>query len=102
MTEEIIDYPTRELLKIGYVTMHTQGMRALHTDFINNDESQGYRVTFVDGTDDPNNDPALVAKRDADEIEQTRVNELILKLDDSTITASEIKEFLKLKFVRGK
>jgi len=56
MTEEIIDYPTRDLMKQGKILKHPQGFRPLHTDFINNDESQGYRVTFVDGPDDPDND----------------------------------------------
>lgn len=55
MTIEIINYPTRDLMKQGKILKHSQRFRPLHTDFVNNDESQGYRVTFVDGTDDPDN-----------------------------------------------
>ena len=59
MTKETIDYPTRDLMKQGKSQKHLQGFRPLHTDFINNDESQGYRVTFANGPDDPDNGPNM-------------------------------------------
>ena len=102
MTKEIIYYPTRDEMKIGENTFNAQGMRSLHTNFKNNDEKQGYRVTFVDGLDDPNNAPELVVQREADKIEQIRTDELLVKIDESTINPDEIKEFLKLKFVKGR
>jgi len=37
---------TRPDKKTGTRDMNRQGFRALHIDFINNDEKQGYRVTF--------------------------------------------------------
>ena len=102
MTLEIIDYTTREFMKQGKKEKHSQVLRPLHTDFVNNDEKQGYRVTFVDGVDDPNNAPELVAQREADKIEQIRTDELLVKIDESIINPDEIKEFLKLKFVKGR
>lgn len=77
------------------------GWISLHTDFINNDELQGYRVTFVNGQDDPNNDPILVVKRREEEENILRTKELTVKLNDDTITNIEIREFLKLKFIKG-
>ncbi len=102
MTKEIINYFTKSEMKIGKKQKTIEGFRPLHTNFINNDESQGYRVTFVDGIDDPHNDPALVAERKADKIEKTRTDELLVKIEDSTINPDEIKEFLKLKFIKGR
>lgn len=80
-------------MKQGETTFNAQGFRSLHTDFINNDESQGYRVTFVDGTDDPNNDPALVAKRAQEQTNRLRKDELENK---PVLTIPEMRELLKL------
>jgi len=94
MTKEIIDYLTRDLMKQGKILKHSQGLSALHTDFINNDESQGYRVTFVNGLDDPDNDPVLVAEREAEKTKQDRLKEL--KDKKSSRTKAETDELLDM------
>ena len=93
MTKEIIDYPTRELMKIGKKEKHDLGLRSLHTDFINNDEKQGYRITFVNGTDDPNNAPELIAQRAQEQINRLRKEEL---RNEPNITLPEMQELMKL------
>ncbi len=91
MTKEIINYLTRDLMKQGKILKHSQGLRPLHTDFINNDESQGYRVTFVDGTDDPNNSPEAIQR----ELEFQRQKILREKLKNRTISQPELLELLE-------
>ena len=93
MTKEIINYNTFVLMKQGKKEKHSQSFRPLHTEFINNDEKQGYRVTFVNGLDDPNNAPELVAQREQEKIKQLRKEELQNK---SNITLPEIQELLRL------
>ena len=93
MTKEIINYITKNELDIGYKLKHSQGLRPLHIDFINNDESQGYRVTFVDGLDDPNNASELIAQREQEKTNQLKKEELQNKLN---ITLPEIQELLRL------
>jgi len=93
MTKQIIDYPTRDLMKIGKTSFNALGSRVLHTDFVNNDESQGYRVTFVDGIDDPNNDPARVAERAQVETNRLRKDELNNK---PVLSIPEMRELLRL------
>ena len=93
MTKEIKHYQTRDEMKIGKTTFNAQGMRSLHTDFTNNDESQGYDVTFVDGLDDPHNAPELVAQREQQQTNQLRKEELQNK---PNITLSEMQELLRL------
>lgn len=95
MTLEIIDYPTRDLMKTGKTLKHSQGFRSLHTDFINNDESDGYRVTFVNGLDDPNNDPILVRKRLDDKLKRERDAELKQKAKDKDLSKTESDELLE-------
>ena len=93
MTKETKDYQTREEMNQGKTLFIAQGMRSLHTDFINNDEKQGYRITWVNGLDDPNNAPQLVAKREQEETNQLRKEELQNK---SNITLPEMQELLRL------
>jgi len=93
MTKEIKVYRTRDLMKEGKRLMHTQKFRPLHTNFINNDESQGYEVTFVNGLDDPHNDPALVKEREQERTNQARKEELETKRD---LTIIEMRELLRL------
>ncbi len=69
MTKKTIDFQTRSLMKIGKISQHNLGLRPLHTDFINNDESQGYHVTFVSGSDDPTNGPKPKQLKDFTDIE---------------------------------
>jgi len=54
---EIRTYHTRKVMKREKTKMNELGFRSLHTDFIDNDESKGYRVTFVNGSDIPSIDP---------------------------------------------
>jgi len=96
LTKEIIDYQTKAELKQGYALKNSQGMRSLHTDFINNDESQGYRVTFVDGLDDPHNAPELVEQRRLQKIDNDRKINLKEKLKNDSISMPELRELLRL------
>jgi len=93
MTIEIRDYLTRDLMNQGEIDFNAQGLRSLHTDFINNDQTQGFRVTFVDGLDDPVNDPSEVAKRAQQKADDVRRNELRTK---PNITLPEMRELLLL------
>lgn len=52
LTIEIEDYSNRVLMKTAKKIRASNGWRALHTDFINNKESDGYQVTY-DNTPDP-------------------------------------------------
>ncbi len=102
MTIELEDYSSRVLMKQGKEVRISNGWRSLHTDFINNKESDGYHVTFVNGLDDPDNDPILVAERTAQKIERDRTRELSTKFEnDGTLSLVELKEFVKLKLVRS-
>jgi len=95
MTKEVIDYLTRDLMEQGKTLKNSQGLRPLHTDFINNDESQGYQVTFVDGIDDPHNDPVLVVAREANKIVRDRNEELKQKAKDGTLTEADKDEIIE-------
>ena len=59
--------------------------RSLHTDFIDG----RFKVTFVNGDDDPANSPKQI------DVEQQRLEELKKKLQDDTITFDELKEYLR-------
>lgn len=103
MTIETEDYSTTDLMKQGKKIRHDNGWRSLHTDFINNKESDGYHVTFVNGLDDPSNDPVIVAERVTQKIERDRTEELFIKFEtDGTLSPTEFMEFVKLKLVKGK
>lgn len=93
MTIEVIEYSSKDELKLGKKQYHDLGFVGLHTDFINNNESQGYRVTFVDGLDDPDNDPVLVAQRAQVETNRLRKEELNNK---PVLTIPEMRELLRL------
>ena len=80
-------------MNLGEKSFNAQGMRSLHTNFKNNDESKGYLVTFVNGVDDPNNAPELVAKREQEKTNQLRKEELQNKSD---ITLPEMQELMRL------
>ena len=80
-------------MKQGKTTFHGKGFRSLHTDFINNDEKQGYRVTFVNGVDDPHNAPEVVAERTQQQTNRLRKEELQNK---TNITLPEMQELLRL------
>ncbi len=96
MTVEFEDYLTRDLMKQGKDRRNSDGWVSFHTDFINNRESDGFRVTYVNGLDDPNNDPVLVAKREQQRLDNIRIEELKVKLRDGTITNREHIEFTRL------
>jgi len=57
LTIKTIDYATRTELRSGILQEQSKGWRELHTDFINNNEADGFHVTYVNGTDDPANTP---------------------------------------------
>ena len=93
MTKEIIKYPTRKEYKLDSIIKNKDGFRVLHPDFINNDEKQGYKFTWVKGIDDPINAPELVAKRAQQQTNRLRKEELQNKLN---ITLPEMQELLRL------
>ena len=93
MTKEIIDYPTIEAYKADSIIKNKDGFRVLHPDFINNDESQGYRITWVKGLDDPNNAPELVEQREQEKTNRQRKEELNNK---DVLTIPEMRELLRL------
>ena len=93
MTKEIKIYQPRDKMNLDKTSFNSKGMRSLHTDFINNDESQGYRVTFVNGIDDPNNAPELVAQRAKEQTNRIRKEELQNK---QNITLPEMQELMRL------
>lgn len=70
-------------------TRHRNGFRPIHTNLINGK----YEVTFVDGIDDPENDPANVAQRAQEKANQVRKEELKNK---PNITLPEMRELLGL------
>ncbi len=80
MTIRIIDYQTRQQMKNGHELQNRQGFRTKHIDFINNDESQGYHVTYTN---------------DAEIISNAREYELSKKIRDSSLTLSEINEWIR-------
>ena len=91
MTVDVIDYSNRT----AYKADSRHGVkRPLHQHFINNDKSQGLRVTWVDGLDDPSNDPAEVARKAQDEAQQARRSELRRKLRTRGISQPELLELL--------
>jgi len=86
-------YPTRKVLKRQRKLMNQQGFRTLHEDFINNDESQGYKVTFVNGRDDPNNSDEQ-KERDL----QFRLEKLLVRtIENDTITFNDFKMLMRLE-----
>lgn len=93
MTIETEDYQTRDLMKQGKRRRNQNGWRSLHTDFVNNVESDGYHVTFVNGSDDPDNSP----EADQRKPDFQRQKELSQKLKDRTITQTELLELLEKK-----
>ncbi len=48
MTTKTIHYNTRGLMQAGKVTEATNGFRALHTDFTNNNQADGFEVFYDD------------------------------------------------------
>lgn len=65
--------------------------RPLHTDFVNNQ----VRVTFVNGTDDPDKTPEVETKRQEEKTRQQRLRTLEQKID--TMTDTELREYIKLR-----
>jgi len=57
MTVEIIVYSTKDSMINGKKLMHKKSFVALHTDFIDTKKARNYKVTFVNGLDDPSNRP---------------------------------------------
>jgi len=90
MTIEFEDYLTRDLMKQGKKIRHDNGWISLHTDYINNKESDGFHVTFVNGSDDPSNSPEAIQR----EQERLRIDELREKLKNRTISQPELFELL--------
>jgi len=80
-------------MKLGKQIKQDNGFRALHTDFINNEEKNGYRVTYVSGTDDPHNSPEEAAKK----IKFQQKKQLTVKLVNDTLTFKEFKEMTRLE-----
>ena len=101
MTIRIKAYETREKMKIGKKTINdnilldAEKLRPLHTDYFNNDESDGLIVTFVSELDDPHNSPEQVEQRRLQKIDSDRREILKQKSKDGTLTGLEEKEIIK-------
>ena len=90
MTIETEDYTTRALMELGKDARNLNGWVSLNTDFINNNESDGFHVTFGKGTDDPSNSPeAIQERRDV-----LRQKTLRAKLKNRTLSQPELLELL--------
>jgi len=89
MTLETEDYATRDLMSQGKIRRASNNWRALHTDFINNNERDGYHVTFVNGADNPQNT--------LENQKVQRMKELEAKVQDDTISLRQIRELLRLR-----
>lgn len=53
MVTKTIHYTNKSLMKAGKITEASNGFRAIHTDFTNNDENQGYDITYDNRIDLP-------------------------------------------------
>jgi len=93
LTLQIKIYPTRKVMKREKKRMNEIGMRSLHTEFIDNDESKGFKVTFVNDIDDPNNSEENKTIR-----LQERLQELLVEsIEKDIITWDEYKMLLRLE-----
>jgi len=87
MTTIIETYPTRKVMRRDKKIMNKAGFTSLHTDFIDNDESKGYRVTFVNGADDPDNNEESKENR-----LQAKLHELLVQsIENDTIDWKDYK-----------
>ena len=93
MTIEFEDYHTRKIMKKAKDVRVSNGWRSLHTDFINNKESDGFHVTFVNGIDDPSNSPEAIQQR----AEAALLELLLDKLKNDTITPSQLRVLMRLE-----
>lgn len=88
--KEIKFFDSREEMKVE--KRKREGVwRPLHTDFIN----KKYKVTFVNGTDDPDKTVEVETKRQEEIIKKQRKTLLKSKLDDDSMTFDELKEYLR-------
>jgi len=86
MTKEIVTF--NSLVEAKAEKKKRAGIwRPLHTDLIDNK----WKVTFVNGDDDPSNSEKSLQNT----VKLARKQELQIKLDDDTITFSELKEYLR-------
>ena len=93
MTVEIKEYKTRKSMKIGKTARNALGWRSLHTDFINNIERDGYRVTYVNGLDnEENSEDGKIRQL------QFHLTELLnQRIETDTLTFGELKMLLRLE-----
>lgn len=73
--------------------MVANGWSSLHTDFINNNERDGFKVTFVNGSDDPDNSDQEKENRLRFRLKQL----LVESIEKDTITWEEYKMLLRLE-----
>lgn len=92
MTIEIKEFNTRDEA-IAEKKRRSGKWRPLHTDFVNNK----WKVTFVDGTDDPDKTPEAEQKRLEEKTKKSRLEELRQKISTSTIMPAELVEYIKLR-----
>jgi len=93
MTIEVQDYRTRKRMRIGKDKRVLNGWRSLHTDFINNKESEGFRVTFVNGLDNEENTEEGQTRK-----LRTQLIQLLYKrIESDTISFKELKMLMRLE-----
>lgn len=83
MTKKIKTFDSKDEMYAEVKKLHKDGFVTLHKDLINNK----WRLTSVNGTDDPNN---LI-----DNSKFLRRKELQSKLNDNSIVFEELKELLR-------
>jgi len=93
MTIETVDYPTRKVMKRGKLARFRGDWRPLHTEFINNNELDGFHVTYVNGSDDPDNSDEAKENR-----LQLRLQKLLIQsIENDTITFNDYKMLMRLE-----
>jgi len=90
---EIETFRTRKIMKREKLIRTTNGWRPLHTDFVDNNESDGYRVTFVNGLDDSSNSDEAKENQS-----KQRLRDLLIQtIENDTITFSDLKILMRLE-----
>jgi len=93
LTVVIETYPTRKVMRRDKNIMSKAGFRPLHTDFIDNDKSKGFRVTFVNELDDPDNSEEQKTRN-----LQFKLRKLLIRtIENDTITFEDLKILMRLE-----
>ena len=89
---EILNFNTWEDAK-AEINVRKGVWRPLQHNLINNI----WEIVFVNGLDDPDNDPIQVAKRLAEKTRFERMEALKTKIQSGTILPAELIEYIRLR-----